>query len=239
MLALLLSLLGVARAQLHVYGPVPGLEPSPFYRLQLREASEDTWTQAFTLVTACTGDNFCNTTGIYSHLANWSNSYINFEMEAGAEVEVKITKLFEDALTRRYEITKAVVHPRQAATSCRVGEAGKAVVTINKPGLFTVDINGQMDDQDTGMLPQNRGVYEGPPIHTLTIFANPVLANKPGLAEAGVEVVRPGEQPLEEGDWHTLYFLPGLHDIGLGLKLPHPDYLGLPQNDFLAAKAAQ
>ena len=93
-------------------------------------------------------------------------------------------------------------------------EAGEAVISLDQPCLFTVDINRQMDDQDTGKLPQNRGVYEGPPIHTLTIFANPVLANKPGLEEAGVEVVRPGEQPPEEGDWHTLYFLPGVHDIG-------------------------
>ena len=194
---------------LNVYRSVPGLDSSLFYRLQVREASSDTWLEAFTLVTECTAEKFCNTTGFYSHLGNWSNSYINFEMEAGAEVEVKITKLWGDE-----PITKAVVHPRQAATSCEVTEAGEAVVSLNKPGLFTVDINGQMDDQDTGMLPKNRGVYEGPPIHTLTIFANPVLADKPGLAEAGVEVVRPGEQPPEEGDWHTLYFLPGVHDIG-------------------------
>ena len=205
-----LASVGAAWGQgLNVYGSVPGLDPSPFYSLQVREASSDTWLEAFTLVTECTAEKFCNTTGMYDNLGNWSNSYINFEMEAGAEVEVKITKLWGDE-----PITKAVVHPRQAATSCEVTEAGEAVVTINKPGLFTVDINGQMDDQDTGMLPKNRGVYEGPPIHTLTIFANPVLANKPGLAEAGVQPVRPGEQPPEEGDWHTLYFLPGVHDIG-------------------------
>ena len=83
-------------------------------------------------------------------------------------------------------------------------EAGEAVITLDQPCLFTVDINRQMDDQDTGKLPMNRGVYEGPPIHTLTIYANAVLVNKPGLEEAGVLPVRPGEQPLEEGDWHTL-----------------------------------
>ena len=86
--------------------------------------------------------------------------------------------------------------------------------------------------------------------------------------------VRPGEQPPEEGDWHTLYFLPGLHDIGpnftvhsdkryyipgeavvcgtltnddwddgrnvtifghgtlSGDRLPHPDYSGLPQDQY-------
>ena len=208
---------------LHVYGSVPGLQPSPFYRLQVREVTSDIWIEAFTLVTECTADKFCNTTNMFKFLAEWSNSYINFEMEAGAEVEVKITKLWGDE-----PITKAVVHPRQAATSCEVTEAGEAVVTINKPGLFTVDINGQMDDQDTGMLPKDRGYYEGPPIHTLTIFANPVLANKPGLGEAGVQPVRPGEQPTEEGDWHTLYFLPGVHDIGPNYTV-HSDkrYMGL------------
>ena len=41
-------------------------------------------------------------------------------------------------------------------------EAGEAVISLDQPCLFTVDINGQMDDQDTGKLPMNRGVYEGP-----------------------------------------------------------------------------
>ena len=48
-------------------------------------------------------------------------------------------------------ITKAVVHPKASATECNVKD-DKAFVTINKPTLFTVDINGQMDDQDTGSL---------------------------------------------------------------------------------------
>ena len=73
---------------LNVYGSVPGLDPSPFYSLQVREASSDTWLEAFTLVTECTAEKFCNTSGFYSNLANWSNSYINFVMEAGAEVQV-------------------------------------------------------------------------------------------------------------------------------------------------------
>ena len=39
MLPLLLSLLGAARAQLHVYGPVPGLAPSPSLAWRLAEDS--------------------------------------------------------------------------------------------------------------------------------------------------------------------------------------------------------
>ena len=34
---------------------------------------------------------------------------------------------------------------------------GKAYVTISHVGLFTIDINGQMDDQDTGKLPKEKG----------------------------------------------------------------------------------
>ena len=90
---------------------------------------------------------------------------------------------------------------------------GEVYILIDKPVLFTVDINGQMDDQDTGKLP-NRGYYEGPPIHTVTIFANPFIS-PPDLEDPGVEQVRPGEEAPSEGPWHTLYFLPGLHDIGL------------------------
>ena len=195
---------------LNVYGSVPGLDPSPFYSFQVRKAEDGSWLDAFTLFTECTTEKFCNTTGYYDIIiGNWSNSYINFEMGAGTKVEVKITKLWGDE-----PITKAVVHPRQAATSCEVTEAGEAVVTINKPGLFTVDINGQMDDQDTGKLPNSRGFYDGPPIHTVTIFANPILEDKPSLEDAGVHQVSPGEQPPTEGDWDTLYFLPGVHDIG-------------------------
>ena len=203
-------LVDLSHGQLNVYGSVPGLDPSPYYSIQVRAADgRSGWREAFTWLTECTAEKFCNTTGAFNYLANWSNSYINFEMEAGAEVEVKITKLWGDE-----PITKAVVHPRQAATSCEVTEAGEAVVTINKPGLFTVDINGQMDDQDTGKLPNSRGFYDGPPIHTVTIFANPILEDKPSLEDAGVHQVSPGEQPPTEGDWDTLYFLPGVHDIG-------------------------
>ena len=144
--------------------------------------------------------------GFYNHLANWSNSYVNFEIEEDVEVEVRITKLWGEA------ITKAVVHPAGAASRCEIID-GEAIVTVSKTALFAVDINGQMDDQDTGKLPNARGNYEGPPIHTLTIFANPPL-NKPSLDDEGVYPVSPGETPPEEGSWHTLYFLPGLHDIG-------------------------
>ena len=113
---------------------------------------------------------------------------------------------------------------------------------ISKPGLFAIDINGQMDDQDTGRLPGKQQVtvikniikyyltagslgnhsisyYKGPPIHTVTVFANPFLPNKPSLEDPGVHVVFPGEEAPSEGAWHTLYFSPGLHDLGANFQL--------------------
>ena len=100
--------------RLGVYGPVPGLAPSPYYRLQVREEGSDSWLDTFTLLTECTTEKFCNTTNYYEHLGGWSNSYLNFEMKEGVEVEVKITKLYGEA------VTKAVVHPREAARRCEV-----------------------------------------------------------------------------------------------------------------------
>ena len=131
-------------APLSIYPEVQGLIPSPFYKIEVKLASADVWMMPFTFLTECTDEKFCNTTGMGDFLNNWSNSYINFEMEEGTAVDVKITKL------SGARITKAVVHPAQAATNCIV-ENGEAIVTIVKPVLFTVDINGQMDDQDTGL----------------------------------------------------------------------------------------
>jgi hypothetical protein len=70
-----------------------------------------------------------------------------------------------------------------------------------------------MDNQDTG-----KG-YKGPPIHTISLFANPPLTEKPRAGDPGVRAVKPGEAPPSDGDWTTLMFLPGVHDIGLAYPL--------------------
>ena len=203
---------GQESPNLSVYGDVPGLSPSPYYSFKVRERGSEEWLDTFALLTECTAEKFCNTTGMYELLNGWSNTYINFEMKDGAEIEIKITKLIEG------DIEKAVVHPVKAAEECTVNENGKAIVRIRKTGLFTVDINGQMDDQDTGKTPEGP-VYDGPPIHTLTIFANPFIEGKPSVDDEGVKTVAPGEEAPSEGDWHTLYFLPGTHDVGLNFPV--------------------
>ena len=45
------------------------------------------------------------------------------------------------------------------------------------------------------------------------------MEGKPSVDGAGVEAVNPGDEAPTEGDWHTLYFLPGIHDIGLNFTI--------------------
>ena len=75
---------------------------------------------------------------------------------------------------------------------------GKAYCVVHKQGLFTIDINGQMDEQDTGKLPKpsrsGNPNYDGPPIHTLTIFANPFIDDEPDIFDEGVLAIEPGEE---------------------------------------------
>ena len=70
---------------------------------------------------------------------------------------------------------------------------GEVYLSLDMPALFTVDINGQMEDQDTGRLPNTGGFYEGRPIYTLTIFSNPTLS-KSSLSDPGVHQVTPGQE---------------------------------------------
>ncbi|MGB1931068.1 MAG: endo-polygalacturonase [Mariniblastus sp.] len=187
-----------------VYSEVPGGEASDQYSFAIRKVgSNGPWHRPFAFITKCKkgieGKNH-----YFAHLSNWSNTYINFEMNG--PVEIAIRKV------NGKPIRQASVHPKKKATSCTVRD-GYAYVVIEKPCLIAVDIDGQMDDQNTG-----KG-YRGPPIHTLTIFANPLIKNRPKLDDPNVRTVKPGDVAPSEGDWKTLYFLPGVHDIGVGFPV--------------------
>ena len=47
---------------------------------------------------------------------------------------------------------------------------GKVYLSLDMPALFTVDINDQMEDQDTGRLPNTGGFYEGLPSTPLDLL---------------------------------------------------------------------
>lgn len=187
-----------------VYREVPGAEPSRHYELSVRSLGDDgAWQTAFPWVTRCK-QGIDQQNGYFKRLSGWTNTYINFEMQGPVEVVI--------ARADGKPIGQAAAHPRRKVRACRVRD-GKVYVTIDEPCLVAIDIDGQMDDQDTG-----KG-YDGPPIHSVTIFANPILEDRPDRDGDGVLTVAPGQRPPAEGDWKTLYFLPGVHDIGIGFPV--------------------
>lgn len=186
-----------------VYPPVPGLAASEHYTIRVRPAGGGDWQPVFAWQTSCKPI-APKTDGYFDTLAGWSHTYCNFETAGAVEVEI--------ARVDGRPIRTAVVHPRRKASACAVVD-GTACVTLDHPCLVAVDIDGQMDDQDTG-----KG-YRGPPLHTVSVFANPPLADKPNPNDPGVLVVRPGEAPPADGDWTTLVFMPGVHDVGLAFPL--------------------
>ncbi len=183
-----------------VHSDVPGEKASDQYTLSVKPLEGNTaWHKAFAFIThAKEGKNY------FSHLNGWSNTYINFEMLR--PVQVEITRVDGKP------ILSAVAHPRRKVNACEIRD-GKAYITIMEPCLIAVDIDGQMDDQNTG-----HG-YKGPPIHTVTIFANPPIKDRPEPNDSSVFTVAPGEIPPSDGPWKTLYFLPGVHDLGIAFPL--------------------
>ncbi len=205
-LTLLIALLLASQsvAQLVVYPPVPGLAASEHYKVRIRAASEGSeWQSAFAWETVCKAVEK-KTDAYFEHLAGWAHAYVNFETAGPVEVEI--------SRANGQPIRTAAVHPQRKAAACLVKD-GRAFVRLDKPCLVAVDIDGQMDAQDTG-----KG-YKGPPIHTISLFANAPLAAKPMPTDPGVLTVKPGEVPPSDGPWTTLYFLPGVHDVGLAFPL--------------------
>lgn len=208
----------------HVYGPVPGLTPSEFYSFRVRTVGSTEWLEPFAFITRGKDGTDSH---YYDQLKDWSNTYINFEMSNGVPVEIEISKV------GGAPITHAVPHPAHKVNSCTVSD-GKAYVVIDDPALFAVDIDGQMDEQDTSRItPDGWGddaFYSGPPIHTLTVFANPFLQDKPSTNDPNVFRVEPGVVPADTGAWGTLYFLPGVHDIGKDFRVHENKNYYIPGN---------
>jgi hypothetical protein len=203
--ALLLASQSMAPAAgLVVYPPVPGLAASEHYKVRVRPAGDGgEWQSAFAWETSCKTIEK-KTDAYFDTLAGWTHTYVNFETAGAVEIEI--------ARVNGQPIRSAAAHPKRKASACSVRD-GKVLVRLDQPCLVAVDIDGQMDGQDTGMG------YNGPPIHTISLFANPLLENKPKPDDPGVLAVKPGETPPSDGPWSTLYFLPGVHDVGLAFPL--------------------
>ena len=74
---------------LHVYPPVPGLEPSEHYSFKIRKQGSNEWMDMFALVTTCKSGGITNgvtADAYYWRLGKWSNTYVNFEISKNTPV---------------------------------------------------------------------------------------------------------------------------------------------------------
>jgi autotransporter-associated beta strand protein len=198
-------------AGVNVYEPVPGLQGSMHYAVRVCAATNTLlWNSVFTLQTRAQPKETPH--GYYDNLKDWSHSYANFEMTVPVTVEI--------SKVNGQPITSAKVRPERKAKNIYVS-GGKAYLTLNQPCNVAVDIDGQMENQYTGGWKVGTDIHnwQGPPIHTLSLHGNPVLANKPATNGPGVLLVAPGTPPPPTGNWTTMYFLPGVHHLGTNYQI--------------------
>jgi hypothetical protein len=206
-----------------VYTDVPGLTRSEFYAIRVRSAATNNeWIECYANITRSLWSSLPTTAPgtpnsrehYYTYVKDWSHTYANIEMSSGSRVEVEISCKNGSGINGK-DVEFAALHPAHKAGKPIV-KGNKVYFTINNPAQITIDINGQMDKTNTG------DGYSGPPIHSVSFFANPVM-QKPAIGDQGVFVVNPGATPPTDPNLYTtLYFAPGMHNIGRNFKV-HPN----------------
>jgi len=197
-----------------VYSNVPGAVPSGFYKIRVRsKATNMQWQPVFANITQSLysqakipkqGSGDASMENYQKHLKDWSHTYGNIEMNGAVEVEI--------SKADGRPIKTAATHPQIRAGKAEV-KNGKAYFTLQHPALITVDIDGQMDDQNTGQG------YSGPPINTVSLFAHPIF-DKPVLGDPGVYEVKAGcKPPTDPKTYSVLFFSAGVHNVGRNFKV--------------------
>ena len=224
-----------AEGQVKVYDSVPGLTPSPYYTYSVQKVSAlnnpqkelaTNWSNPFAWFTECPEPGsvaaVAGTAYFSGFIGGWSHTYCNFELDRNTPIVVKITRKTVTGAPSG-PVFMANVHPAHKVISCEIIN-GDVYVTMKEPALVTVDIDGQLDTRDApratpdtwdgGTSPYNSKMKGA---HAVSIFANPVIQDKPAPGAPGVRTIEPG-QPLPSPDdqsWTTLYFKPGIHNISL------------------------
>ena len=139
--------------ELVVYPPVPGLAASEHYKVRVRAAVDGgIWQDAFALQTDCKSIEK-STDAYFDHLAGWTHTYVNFETAGAVEIEI--------SRANGQPIRSGAVHPQRKASACIVKD-GRVFVRLDKPCLVAVDVDGQMDGQDTGKGYKGHKIEEMP-----------------------------------------------------------------------------
>ena len=219
-----------SEGNLHVYPPVPGLSPSPYYSFAVQKVSHladankdnpNNWLNPFAWFTQCVDKGTQGKTAYYSgFIGGWSHTYCNFELDPNTPIVVKITRSNIDTGAPFGPIKSATARPAHKVKKCEVIN-GEVYVTMTEPGLIAVDIDGQMDSRNVPRVDPSGSSWYFPNAnkkdgcHGVTIFANPVIRDKPKPGDPDVYAVEPGNLPPRDGKWKTLYFKPGVHKLSV------------------------
>ena len=217
--------------KLIAYTDVPGLPPSDKYAIRVRSAATgNQWVPVFVHktynrqqelgdVSVPKTDGSILATGVKNYLfftGAWSHSYGNIEMTPNSPVEIEVSSV-NGFKIRNQDFLKAAVYPPHKASPATL-ISNKVYFTLNNPAQIVIDINGNMDDSNKALINLNdRSDIR----HTVSLFANPIM-EKPSLTDtANVIAVEPGApRPSDNlGTNTTLYFKPGVHQLGLDFKV--------------------
>ncbi len=215
---------------LHIYPPVPGLDPSPYYDIYIQKVSElnspnlaevTNWETPFAWFSQCIDDASEDYKYYSQAIGGWSHTYTNFELDPNTPIVVKIVR--KDNISDGAPagpISKAAVKPARNVDNWEVIN-GDVYITMSNPALVAVDIDGQLDDMvgprakssgwESDVFPYNTKEKGA---HSVSIFANPFIEDKPDPNDDRVYVVEAGKKipdNIEQLDWDILYFEPGIH----------------------------
>ncbi len=189
--------------ELLVYPPVPGLAPSAHYQVRIRSVNDGAeWQKAFAFETECKAIEE-DTDAYFDHLAGWSHAYVNFETSGAVEVE--ISRVNGQPIRSAQCILSAKRPHVRSKTAKRLSGSTNL---LSSPLTSTARWTARTPAKATKAL-------RSTPSPCLPIRRSRISP----AGDPGVFAVKPGVVPPSDGDWTTLYFLPGIHDVGVAFPL--------------------
>ena len=138
----------------------------------------------------------------YYPMNGWTMSWTSFEIPKGTSVQLRIKRI--DGLP----FDSWSLKPGSKNIPAKK-EGDWLVLTIDKPCQLVIDPNNELNNFNLGTTDPS-----SVKLHNMAIFVNPHLEDsRPYPGDPNVYCVKPGELPPEDGDWQTVYFLPGEHHI--------------------------
>lgn len=229
-----------SKNRLNVYPAPPGVQASPYYELGVSKVNElnssnlatvTNWVPLFGWFSECPlSTDPVAAFGGYFHgfVAGWSHTFTNIELDPSTPIVVKISRKASNALgAPAGPIRTAKAYPAHKVESVQVIN-GDVYVTMKEPAQISIDIDGQMDTRNAPRATPNNWDGQAFPYlgrnkgsHAVSIFANPVIEDKPKPTDSGVLVIKAGQkipENLSQLNWTTLYFEPGVHKTSVNVS---------------------